>query len=54
MAAQRSGVKQVFIPKDNTDDLKDVPEEVKQELTITPVSTVEEVLSELGVIPAGA
>ena len=47
MAAQRSGVKQVFIPKENADDLKDVAEEVKQALTITPVSTVEEVLQAL-------
>ncbi len=49
MAAQRSGVRQVFIPKDNADDLKDVAEEVKQALTITAVSTVEEVLLALDV-----
>ncbi len=48
MAAQRAGVKQVFIPKDNVDDLKDVAEEVKAALEITPVSTVQEVLSALG------
>ena len=47
MAAQRSGVKQVFIPEENADDLKDVAEEVKEALTITPVSTVEEVLQAL-------
>ncbi|MBR2797713.1 MAG: endopeptidase La [Clostridia bacterium] len=44
MAAQRSGVTRVFIPRDNVDDLKDVAEEVRQALRITPVSTVEEVL----------
>ncbi|MBQ6374103.1 MAG: endopeptidase La [Clostridia bacterium] len=49
MAAQRSGVRRVFIPKDNADDLKDVAEEVKQALTITTVSTVEEVLLALDV-----
>jgi len=48
MAAQRAGVKQVFIPKDNVDDLKDVAEEVKAVLEITPVSTVRELLSSLG------
>ena len=48
MAAQRAGVERVFIPKDNVDDLKDVAEEVKQALEITPVSTVQEVLSALG------
>ena len=47
MAAQRAGVKRVFIPRDNMDDLKDVAEEVKQVLEITPVSTVYEVLSAL-------
>ena len=49
MAAQRSGVKHVFIPKDNTDDLKEVADEVKQALSVTPVSTVEEVLAALKV-----
>ena len=48
MAAQRAGVKRVFIPRDNMDDLKDVAEEVKLALEITPVSTVQEVLSALG------
>lgn len=48
MAAQRAGVKQVFIPKDNMDDLGDVPEEVKQALEIIPASTVREVLTALG------
>ena len=48
MAAQRAGVERVFIPKDNLDDLKDVAEEVKLALEITPVSTVQEVLAALG------
>ena len=51
MAAQRSGVQRVFIPKDNVDDLKDVAEEVKRALEIVPVSAVEDVLLALG-IPA--
>ena len=49
MAAQRAGVKRVFIPRDNVDDLKDVAAEVRQALEITPVSTVEEVLLALGI-----
>lgn len=53
MAAQRAGVERVFIPKDNVDDLKDVAEEVKQALEITPVSTVQEVLAALGLPVAG-
>jgi ATP-dependent Lon protease len=44
MAAVRAGVKTVFIPKDNQDDLKDVPEEIKNELTIIPVQYAEQVL----------
>ena len=56
MAAQRSGVEKVFIPKDNVDDLKDVASEVKEALEIVPVSTVREVLSALGITadPASA
>lgn len=44
MAAQRAGVKTVFIPKDNVQDLDDVPEETKNALDIHPVETVEDVL----------
>jgi ATP-dependent Lon protease len=52
MAAQRAGVRKVFIPKDNADDLREVAQEVLQSLEIVPVSTVEEVLCALE-IPAG-
>ena len=48
MAAQRSGVKRVFIPRDNLDDLRDVADEVKQALEIVPVDSVAEVLLALG------
>lgn len=47
MAAHRSGVQKVFIPADNVDDLSDVAEEVKDQLTIIPVHTVSEVLHKL-------
>ena len=49
MAAQRAGVKRVFIPRDNVDDLKDVAREVRDQLEITPVGAVEEVLAALGI-----
>ena len=52
MAAQRSGVKRVFLPSENLDDLRDVAEEVKSQIEILPVSSVEEVLGSLG-IPTG-
>lgn len=48
MAAQRSGVKRVFIPRENVDDLKEVADEVRQALEIIPVDTVSEVLLALG------
>ena len=44
MAAQRAGVKHVFIPYENADDLDDVADEVKEKLEITPVTSVQEVL----------
>ena len=44
MAAGRAGVKKVFIPADNVDDLKDVAAEIKEELEIIPVRRVEDVL----------
>ena len=44
MAAVRAGVKTVYIPEKNVDDLEDVAEEIKNALTIVPVKTVKEVL----------
>jgi len=46
LGAQRAGITKILIPKDNFVDLKDVPEEVKSQLTITTVETVEDVLRE--------
>jgi ATP-dependent Lon protease len=45
LAALRSGVKTVLIPKENEKDLADVPENVKSALTIIPISTADEVLA---------
>ena len=44
MAAQRSGIKKVLIPKANVRDLEDVPEEVRNSLEIVPVETIDEVI----------
>ena len=46
LGAQRAGITKVLIPKDNVVDLKDIPDEVKNELTVIPVETVEDVLKE--------
>ena len=50
MAAQRSGVKKVYIPEKNREDLEEVPEEVKDSLEIIPVKKITEVLEGCGLI----
>ena len=47
MAAERAGIKKVFIPYENVDDLEDVAEEVKEKLEIVPVKKVSEVLKQV-------
>ena len=44
LAAHRSGIKQVIIPKDNEKDLIDIPKKVREDIKITAVETVDEVL----------
>jgi ATP-dependent Lon protease len=44
MAAHRVGIRTVIIPKDNEKDLADIPAEVRSELTICVVETMDEVL----------
>ena len=44
LAALRGGIKTVLIPKDNAKDLADIPDDVKNQLEIVPVETVDEVL----------
>ncbi len=45
IAGARVGLKECIIPKDNEDDLWDLPEEVKSKLTIHLVSNIDEVLA---------
>jgi ATP-dependent Lon protease len=45
LAAHRAGIKQVLLPKDNENDLADIPEDVRRELEITLVENVDEVLN---------
>jgi ATP-dependent Lon protease len=44
LAAHRAGIQQVIIPKDNEKDLVDIPKKVKEDIKISPVETVDEVL----------
>jgi ATP-dependent Lon protease len=45
LAALRGGIKTVLIPQENEKDLADIPENVKESLTIIPVSDINEVLA---------
>lgn len=47
MAAVRAGVKTVFIPEKNVEDLEDVADEVKKELEIIPAKKVTDVLNKI-------
>ena len=51
LAAHRGGLKTVLIPRDNEKDLTEIPDNVKKDLTIVPVSTCEEVLKHALVRP---
>jgi ATP-dependent Lon protease len=44
LAAHRGGITTVIIPKDNEKDLVEIPENIKQNLTIKPVRWIDEVL----------
>jgi len=44
LAAHRGGIKTVLIPEENEKDLADIPDNVKQNLTITPVRWIDQVL----------
>jgi len=45
LAAQRGGIRTVLIPKENEKDLADIPDNVKSDLTIVPISYVDEALN---------
>jgi ATP-dependent Lon protease len=44
LAAHRGGIKQVLIPQENEKDLADIPKNILQEIEITPVRWIDEVL----------
>ncbi|MEM9034853.1 MAG: endopeptidase La, partial [Actinomycetota bacterium] len=50
LAAYRAGLRTVILPVDNAEDLDDVPDEVRETLSIHPVSHIDEVL-ELALAP---
>jgi ATP-dependent Lon protease len=44
VAALRAGIKKILIPKDNTNNIKELPAEVKKKVDIQPVGNMDEVL----------
>merc|ERR1711941_164740 len=44
LAAHRGGINTVIIPKENEKDLRDIPENIKDELKILPVEWIDQVL----------
>jgi ATP-dependent Lon protease len=44
LAALRGGIKTVLIPEENTKDLQDIPDNVKNDLQIVPVKWIDKVL----------
>jgi ATP-dependent Lon protease len=51
LAALRGGITTVLIPKENEKDLEEIPDNVKRNLKMIPVSTVDEVLANAMVKP---
>jgi ATP-dependent Lon protease len=44
LAAKRQGIHTVILPKGNEQDLVELPEEVRKEMTFVPVETLQDVL----------
>ncbi len=45
LAAHRAGIRTIILPKENTKDLVDIPEHVRDDITFHPVENVSEVLA---------
>ncbi len=44
LGAQRAGIRTVLLPKDNMQDLKDIPSEILEQISVHEVETIEDVL----------
>jgi ATP-dependent Lon protease len=51
LAAYRAGLREVILPKSNEKDLRDVPKEVREAMTFTAVTSMDEVLR-IALLPA--
>lgn len=45
LAAHRAGIRTIILPRENTKDLVDIPEHVREDITFHPVENVSEVLA---------
>jgi ATP-dependent Lon protease len=45
LAARRAGIKTIVLPERNMNDLDDVPEELRKEMTFIPVDRIDQVLA---------
>jgi ATP-dependent Lon protease len=45
LAARCAGIRRVILPLENEKDLRDLPEEVRQQMEFLPVARIEEVLA---------
>jgi len=46
LAAKRAGITRIVIPKPNEKDLRDLPDEIREQMTFLPVERIEQVLEE--------
>jgi ATP-dependent Lon protease len=46
LAAHRAGIKKILLPEENEKDLKDIPEDVKEQLKFVTIHTVEDLINE--------
>ena len=53
LAAKRYGIKKVLIPKDNLKDLAEVPEKLKEGITVVPVEKIEDALKHVFISGSG-
>lgn len=53
LAAHRAGIRKILVPKDNEKDIEEIPESVRADLTIIPVSHMDEVLKHALVTTGG-
>ena len=47
IAAHRSGIHTIFIPKENEKDIEDIPESIRKDMHIIPVDHISEIISQV-------